>query len=277
MDSHSPIVILLDFDGTIVGDVQWLAFEHSLIQSIGSGCRNMPRFMISDFKSGVLRPHFKQFIDHVKRYVPYIEFYIYTASTTEWASYIIPRVEKTLGVSLNRPLFTREHCTYKDGKYSKNLATVMPIIAKRLAKTYAPVKANGVHGIRSAFLIDNTPDVLTEHANLVLCPTYDYQLPIDVFRQLQSQIPVNVFAQHYMSLRDDAEWKQNVITNTCHEQRFMACYYQHLAKLHYAAHKQNKGLSNDTMWLRMAKAITSIDPSRIRADTVTKACLFRDN
>lgn len=270
MDSRSPIVILLDFDGTIVGDVQWMSFEQSLIQSVDSGCRNAPRFMMSDLKSGVIRPHFKQFVENVKRDIPQVEFFIYTASTSNWANIIIPRVEKILGISFNRPLFTRDQCAYKDGRYLKSITSIMPTIVKKLSKKYTPVKINGMHGICSAFLIDNTPGVLLENTHLVKCPTYNFQHPLDVFRQLQPHIPIHVLAQHYMTLRETNEWKQQVSANKCHEQRFMACYYQHLAKLYYAAHKQNKDLANDTMWLYMTKAITSIDPVRLSAENVNK-------
>lgn len=274
LDSRPPIVMLLDFDGTIVGDVQWLAFEHAFINSVavaGKHVKYNPAYMSKELQGGVVRPYFADFIKHVRRYVPQVEFFVYTASTAEWAGYIIPRLEKVLGIQINRPLFTRDHCDFRasEGRFVKSLNTVRPIIVKKLARSYASVKAHGARGIQSITLIDNTPHVLLEAEHQLLCPTYEHENPIDVFRQLPPEIQVSAVVPTYMQMHPDIDWKTAMAA--CKPKRFMACYYRHLAKLHYNAYKTNAKASSDRFWKRLCKVMITLDPNHMTAASMAKA------
>lgn len=272
LDSRSPIVVLLDFDGTIVGDVQWLAFEHAFIHNVsiaGKPARYNPVYLSMDLKGGIIRPYFAEFITHVRRYVPQVEFFIYTASTADWAGYIIPRVEKVLGIQINRPLFTRDHCEFRDGRFVKSLEKVSPIIVKKLARLYTPVKTHGAQGIQSIILIDNTPHVLLEAEHQLLCSTYDYETPVDVFRQLPPELPMSTVVPIYMQMHPDIDWKTAMAS--CKPKRFLACYYRHLAKLHHCAYKTNAKARTDRFWKRLCKIMITLNLSHITAANMTKA------
>jgi hypothetical protein len=229
--------------------------------------RYNPNFVAEDIRNGLVRPHFKDFIRHVKNTIPQVEFFLYTGSTSEWANFIFPHVEKILGIKFNRPLFTREYCASNNGRLVKRLSNVTPHVVKRLSKKYLPVKLKGERGIQATILIDNTQGVLEETDHHVLCPTYDMQYPIDVFRQLPPSVSMNIRAHQYAQLRNDPRWKDMVTAKCSETQRFFACYYKHLAKLHYIAHKHNISINidNDVYWKRLTKALLSSDVSRINA------------
>jgi hypothetical protein len=140
----------------------------------------------------------------------------------------------------------------------------MPAIAKRLAKTYAPVKANGVAGIQSVVLIDNTPDVLVDRAHQLTCPSYEYQYPVDVFRQLCTTIPASTLAHHYHSLMNMPPQQP------MREQRFFARYYRGVGQQHYEAYKKNLKTHGDKFWKRLAKAMTTCDLKNFNATTLAK-------
>jgi len=251
-----PIVFLLDFDGTLVGDVEWLANEYTLFQNYNSGqvskvVKYQPAYLMQDLGQHMIRPYLKEFLLATKLKYPQIEFFIYTASDTEWAEFIIPRVEQKLGFKFNRPLFTRTHCICKNGSYIKSLDTVRGIVYKRLAKQY---KLKTMNDIQSMILVDNTPHVLTDNRAQVLCPTYDYQLPVDLTRQ----IPVSM-------LETFLPWLRPMIAPTKRFktlQHFWYYFHRFMSELYLKACKMNKYYLKDFYWKKMHDACSETDLSK---------------
>ena len=240
--------MLLDFDGTIVGDVQWLATEQSMINMYNtnkshSKIRYLHTFVHNDLNTNLLRPHFDIFIKSMKRNYPNVEFFIYTASDPTWAEFIVSKVETKIGFKFNRPLFTRSNCQFKDGRYHKSLQAIKPVILKKLARDYNIKNENDIGAM---ILIDNTQNVLEEHKeHQVLCPSYDYKYPIDLLRQVPPSILENAIP-HFMP-------KSLTIARTSSYQKRMAMYYRYISILYQQAYKNNKLHKNDIYFKYLLK------------------------
>jgi len=246
-----PIVFLLDFDGTIVGNVHWLVVEKNLLSNMATASQSKVKYMTShilkDLRNGLIRPYFKYFMTTVKRKYPNAEFFIYTASEKKWAEFIIPKVERAVGVKFNRPILTRDNCAYREGYIVKSLDTVRPIISKRLQLKY------GSTDMQSLVLVDNTRGVLAEHKQQITCPTYDMDYPIDVLRQLPESASIESVAHSLTSIHGSFK----PATPIKNSMRFWSIYHRFLGDLYYKAYKNNKksACSKDLYWKQLANIL----------------------
>lgn len=178
----TPFVFLLDLDGTIVGDVSSLVGEWILLQERDKKkMKIFKSFLIRQLHKGILRPHFSDFCAMVRKHLRNVEFFVYTASGTTWANFLIPCIEETCGIQFQRPFFTRKHCIYKDGDFKKTIHGILPEIFKKLKRKYPDLK-NITQLEERTCLIDNN-DVLgkDERNKLIKCPTYEYTDYYDIF------------------------------------------------------------------------------------------------
>ena len=181
----TPYVIVLDLDGTLLGDVSMFACEYDIYAATRS--KPFSKFkeqVTSRLKSlGTIRP-FTQTMCNVAKKLGCVEMFIYTASDDAWASFIIPRMESALNHSFNRPLFTRQHCEIVHGaQFKKSIVKILPKICKSLNQKYPGIKPSDIRG-RIA-MIDNTPDILLDEpsvvaATFVHCPTFCHNALFDV-------------------------------------------------------------------------------------------------
>tara|TARA_B110000483_G_scaffold195562_1_gene233356 strand:+ start:279 stop:1079 length:801 start_codon:yes stop_codon:yes gene_type:complete len=184
----SPFVFLLDLDGTMQGDVRPQLQEYELIRMVnrnilhGKKVHYGVKNLYKDMVHGLLRPGLKQSLLDIKQTHPHVEFFVYTASSTEWANYIIPMIEKHCfrGQFFNRPLLTRAQVSESG---VKSIARVFPIVAKTLASKYKNIYKHNV------YLIDNNTVLNRSEMNhLILCPSYDYTHVIDPLRNIPEHV-----------------------------------------------------------------------------------------
>ena len=132
-----PLIIVLDMDGTIIGDIRPQLQLVELHKSLKSQDKRVNVLNVKDFqsrlRSGIVRPHLSKFIKKLKEYNNNIEFFIYTASEKKWAHFLVPHIEKAVGVKFNRPIFTRDDCT---PDYKKTVSNIIGGILKSLKKKY---------------------------------------------------------------------------------------------------------------------------------------------
>ena len=132
----TPVVFLLDLDGTLQGDIHPQLIEYELIRILNNNKKQQIKYNLSklskDYNDGLLRPHLKDSLLSMKKKHSNIEFFVYTASSDNWAHFIIPQIEKILFGKkqiINKPYFTRSHCN-ADG--SKSIYNVKEEVIKSL-------------------------------------------------------------------------------------------------------------------------------------------------
>ena len=162
--------LVLDIDGTLIGDVSLFSISYNMIKPVPKSkviLNRLKRNLIYALKNGLMRPHLPQFIKYAKKQYN-LKLFIYTASTYNWAHFLVPCLEKVLGVKFERPLYTRNECTsytmLKNLEYvSKHADDKIPMI-----------------------MIDNNKTLYrkVDKSRLIKCPTYNFRYyynPISVF------------------------------------------------------------------------------------------------
>jgi len=196
MDKIPPFVVILDLDGTVVGNVNFQSQQftlHLTLKKYGfksNKQHNIPPAFYPNSK--LVRPFFKQFIKeleaHFIKHGISIYFFVYTASQKEWANLEVSYIEKTHGIKLQRPIFTRDDCIIdSNGNIRKSLQKIYPRIIKVLSKNHHITNRDRNLILENQVLIIDNNAVYTDRSDkLLLCPDYSYT----VFENLLHGIPI---------------------------------------------------------------------------------------
>jgi hypothetical protein len=181
-----PLVLLVDLDGTVLGDVTPHVL-HFTIDTELTHRRHNTSWLALALRGGLLRPGFANFVRGVAAQSGHkVELFIYTASTPQWAKVVVGAIEAEVGLRFNRPLLTRDDCLEGTSGPLKSLALVRTKILRSLHKRYP--QFTDVQLRDRLMLIDNTPGVLAETHLQVLCPSYQWRGPHDpVFSAMSPQ------------------------------------------------------------------------------------------
>lgn len=125
-----PLVLLLDMDGTLIGNTHLQLCRHDLCATLKQ--RYDKRLIAQELKDGLIRPHLDVFLKSAKSRYPNLEIFVYTAAERKWATMLIKLIEREVGVRFNTPILAREQCYIEGGAMLKSLEKVAPIILKKL-------------------------------------------------------------------------------------------------------------------------------------------------
>ena len=270
MSNEIPIVVYLDLDGTIIGDITPQVTEWEILARF---CPKQLKTFKDNLKSdlvvgGILRTNFARMITAIKSVYPNVEFFIYTASDGTWANTIIPCVEAAADVTINRPILSRRNCI--QNTLEKSLRLVAPIVYKRL-KTKYPALTHAEQIYNNSFLIDNT-DVLIEgeEQRCLQCPTFNGIYWTDLLRNM----PMDHLKRHYMEisimLRSVEAFPKISSKEHLSFENFRTMYYDTLIsniKKHIRDRKNHK---NDNLWPMVAKLLVSARLDKGLSDSTCK-------
>jgi hypothetical protein len=240
---HSMKHIFFDLDGTLVGDVLPLIVEWDLITRFEKGkIQQFRKNVIAQLQNGLLRPHLATFIDTMKaRYENECKFYIYTASESKWAHFLIGCIETYIGFKFERPLFTRKHCITSSREYQKSLHKVAAIILTK--------KGNVKEFVSNSVLIDNNK-ILVDSRNLVLCPTYAFKDVYDVLRLISESVVHDNYIAIAQVLMEHGFFPQIDAPKTYSYHVFKSLYFTHLGS-EIKENIKNLKLIKDDYWLKL--------------------------
>lgn len=249
MAEHThPLVIYLDLDGTIIGDITPQVTEWEMIAKF---CPKQLKTFKESLKvdlatTNIMRTHFSKMLIAVKAAYPNAEFFIYTASEGTWANTIIPCVEAAAGIEVNRPILSRKNCL--QSTLEKSLRLVAPIVYRRLKGKY-PALTSAEQVYQNSLLIDNT-DVLIdgEQHRCLQCPTYNGIYWTDFLRH----IPLNDQKRSYLEisimLRGVGAFPRVSSKDHFTFEEFRVMYYQALADLVKKSATERKKNKSDNLW-----------------------------
>ena len=181
-------VYVLDLDQTIVGNVTYIIFKYNIAmqaETIGllEDGKAFIRPWLVDAIKDLIRPHFADFLAHVKKRGARV--FIYTSSHRPWATFVVEAVEEIIGLTFDRPLFTRENVTLADPLFdpssvvpqgSKSMALISDAIEKAIGHKLTPERVVIVDDNLSVW---NSNDV--KRFRTIRCPAYRYIAFIDPF------------------------------------------------------------------------------------------------
>lgn len=177
-----PLVVVLDLDGTIIGDITPQIASYDICNQIklNGGTLNYKfKDLSGKLLGGIIRPYFGEFIKKLQLNIPHVEFFIYTASEKKWALYIIKAIENACKIKFNRPIFTRSNCVQIDKEYRKSLKLVKPMIFRALKKKH---HLQSVADLNDRIMVVDNMDVYnsSETKYHIHCKTYDYKYPENI-------------------------------------------------------------------------------------------------
>ena len=188
ISKKDPFIILLDLDHTIQGNIQPQLDEYNFISYLndktGNKFKQNRDQLKRDFMKGLLRPHFRTFINKMRSRFPNVEFFVYTASDDDWAKYIIKIVEEASSIRFNKRIFSRSDCIFdsKQGNFMKSINKLKPELFRILKSKY---KLPNIDHIQNVTLIDNNYVLYdNESHSLSKCPSYTSTIRVDMLRSL---------------------------------------------------------------------------------------------
>ena len=260
----TPLIILIDIDGTMIGKINPQVCEYELLTSLdGHKLGAMKTDTVERLKNGIIRPWFDWFCSTMMVQNSNVELYVYTASEENWAKFLIACVEEAIGVRFNRPLFTRKDCILVDGEYKKSIDHVTPIIAKNLRKKYKNVSQE--HIAKNAMLVDNNQTVLLhplkERERFVLVPTYNMAYWYDVLSHINLALINNDFLSiaNYLvpyGLFPASQSNTRTLTSV---QQFWMIYFSRLSEqIRSTIRGELDESARDHMWRKLGECIVDI-------------------
>lgn len=273
--SASPLVIVLDLDGTIIGDITPQIISFDLAKALkAAGAKHIHD--TSDFKSklksGLVRPFFDSFIKSLNAsHIPY-EFYIYTASEKTWAEHVVKHIESAYNIKFNRPIFARQYCIYdvKDREYKKSIALIRPTLLRALKKKYS-VTFSKQDIANNLIVIDNNNVYHpSDHRSLLVCSTYNFRVPENVV----SYIKPDTYRVYYQSIHSVLKKYIPNLTLTSDYYTFQKEFYTYYVSYIETQLRNNNKYIQDKLWLYLkdiivSNGIRSFDESSIKYITNT--------
>ena len=255
--NYPSFVVLVDIDGTIIGDIDAQLTEYQLLIQGPSKKRtrdNQNTFrgkmfkdqLVTQLMNGLMRPGFSQFCAQCA--MLNIPVMLYTAAEHDWATFLAPRILHAVRLEMIRDfekppmdfkfarLFTRRFCgVTPDGSCKKSLDLVIKYIYSTLRKDYTMSK--GIPTLLDRIImIDNTEGILEQKRNLVLVPTYNYAHLYDVTATIDHSDSRRLYRARQLITDIDnsflGERRAKELRNAVSEgkQPFRALFYQALSK-----------------------------------------------
>lgn len=268
-----PFVIFIDLDGTIVGNVTNLVIEWELITQYNkSKQKEYKRVLIKKLRQGMLRDNLSDFCSMIQKHYHCVEFFIYTASESKWANFLVNCIEEATGLKFQRPILTRNNCIEKNSDYKKSIDHVMPIVMKKLKKVYPSLTKVSQFKNKTCLIDNNDVMVEKEKDRVIRCPTYDFIEFYDIF----SRIGLESFEDDH----DCSELARNITRYGLYPsstklsclsfQMFRYYYYDKLCENMRKSLKHNKSSSSDKFWTHLANAMTKQNMSQFDGYSLKK-------
>jgi len=240
-----PIVLLLDLDKTIIGNIIPQSEEYYIIKNINNELKNLDKKTIpfnferlqNQLRLNIIRPHLLKFLNLTRSYNN-VEIYIYTASDDKWAKTLIPHIEKVMNFKFNRPILTRNNIIIKNNNFRKSIKKVKPLIYRSINKKY---NLKNIDELKYIILFDDTNNVLLEKKLQINVPPYNNLHQVDYLGC--NNIPNWVINKFYILIEE----KLN-LTHSTNVNEFYSKYYDFLKIRHL--HTNSK---NDTYWKKVYK------------------------
>jgi hypothetical protein len=267
---HStPLVVLLDLDGTIIGDITQQIASFELAKSLkASGIKSIidKNDLKAKLKNGLVRPFFDTFIKALNTSHTPFEIFIYTASEKTWAEYVIKNIESIYNFKFNRPIFSRQFCMFdvKDREYKKSISLIRPTLLKALKKKYSVSfsKQDISHNI---VIIDNNNVYQSnDQKHLLLCPTYNYRVPENV----ASFIKESLYKSYYQVIYQILKKYVPTLQLTSNYYQFQQQFYSYYVSFIETQMKNNGRYIQDKYWLYLKETILGSNIRRFDESSV---------
>lgn len=257
------LVVFLDIDGTVIGDITYQVLEWELISTVAPRKLNAFRTrLMQTLKDGMLRPNLAEFMGASAP--PQTFFFAYTASDDKWAAFLLPVIEQVIGIKFMRPILSRKNCSFQINTFTKSLSLACRSVHPKIKKEYPKISLSQLE--KNCLLIDNNNTLVESRSKCVTCPTYHYIHPTNVLTLL-SEDEIHDRLGDIIPILEKYGFTEMGSHSSL--RMFYSAYYLKLAKL-FKAHHQSPP-SKDDFWLKAAGVMNHL----VRKDVLTRDHLIR--
>jgi len=263
--TEKPFVFIIDIDGTIIGDIKPQVMLYEMNIALKREDKKINVFNVKEFQnklqSGIVRPYFSKFIKKIKENYSNAEYFVYTASEKQWATFLVPHIEKALNIKINRPIFTRQHCSLVNNSIQKSIKKISPDILKTLRRKYGNIKS-----LEDKYIIIDNIAVYeaNDQPKMLICPTYDFKLP----ENLPAIINERIFKNHREIVLGIIN-KYVILPETNTYLEFQQVYYTYYIKYISNILRSNNFQSRDKFFLYLLNIILYKKINNFSVNTVS--------
>lgn len=260
-----PNIIILDLDGTIIGDstsVDYFAIfdGYSKLCKLNNLTIDKRRFDLESTRllnealsSGLLRPGFLEFMTAISNIKPIPLVYVFSSGKKRYVDMFIKHIENLINVKFCRPLFTRE---LSSAYGLKSISEVFDVIYEDLCKTpsikkLVSSKKTELFENHVLFIDDRDDHILDKNASNIVCPRYTFTYPCDMFDRLVPFEHKKMFFESIKLVKDTYIWDYSDIEYGSHLE-FLHSKVSILMSEIERTMVGNKKQLNDKFWSRMA-------------------------
>jgi len=245
---QEPFFIVLDIDGTIIGDISLQVCEWEILSKFHpKKLRQLRQSLIQQLQQGMLRSGLSDFLSAVKKENEHTEFLVYTASEEKWAQFLIPCIEAACGYKFGRPIFTRKDCVHVTRNITKSLSKISSKIIKSYKSKYPAIRSSK-SVVKNMIMIDNNNLLCSKECNRCIeCPTYSFLYPYNVLQHVDEGIII----KNYPTIANILE-RYDMFPSSQHVDSLgyfgmMSAYYGQLARVMKTKASSVKH-KKDNMW-----------------------------
>jgi len=240
-------ILILDLDNTIIGNI---TYELLLYNLCVKTCKSAISGNHYNEESHVIRYGFTNFINNLKKTIPDIKIYVYTASQKDWALKEIKWIEKNCNIKFNRPILTREDCLYLNNNYYKSI--------KNISK-----KIKNINNC-NLLIIDNNDIFLDKKENFLKCPSYNYINFIDLWENIPIKYSNNKNLNEWLLKLSNEGYIRPYLTNNYNkdiEKSIKNSEWKSKKLLNIL--KNNKKYINDKWWIKLDNILLNYNIDKI--------------
>ena len=258
-----PLIFIIDIDGTMVGNVEFQVQQYSLHNSLkkhgfkANKQHEIPPAFYPNAK--LVRPGFGSFIKTLQKfYNDNVYFFVYTASEAVWANTEINWIEKTHGIKLQRPIFTRKDCVVDSaGTYRKTISRIFPRILRIISKNKKLSNKEKQDILENNLLIIDNNAVYTDRGDkLLLCPDYNYAVFENLLHGFPQESRSHPEIQNIIYTLVNQGLLCSISDPNDDSMRVLAKQYSWLATKCKALIDLNVSYENDEFWKHLRRLIT---------------------
>lgn len=253
-------IFILDLDSTIIGNCKFQLIYYKYMSIINNNKNNINTSLSPYYNQDLklIRPDFINFINKMREiYKNNVYFYIYTASSEDWANIQIKLIEKNNNIKFNRPIFTRKDCYVENNNIYKD---VNKVINKIKVKEFdiIIIDDNEVYKEYNKYLIKCKPYLYSIFCDYELTNLNFEKLPLNIRKKIINIIKCPKNFSHCTDINKIKLYKW--LYNKCKK-----------------TYKQNKEFENDLFWSKLSKLIEVNKITNYNLDTIKQLTKLSNN
>ena len=277
-----PIIFILDMDQTLIGQSSTYGSCIDLVKFVRECCKSKKIESTSCPKAityaDMVKPDFfrvglKDMLTGIREMYPTAELFVYSAGAKLYVESMIPVIEKHVGMTFNRPLFTRDDCVVNESNnYTKSIMVHIDTMLRSLAHKYPKLDAQKDTMLQSRIVFVDDVDIVWDiKEKWVKCPEYGYTPVVDLTHHIADMAIRRhpLVTAHIEKNRQFFKEPEGVTS----DERDMA-YHLYMADWHRSQYMKNKAALEDGF----CKAfVTAIKPFKKLAHPFSNANIGKIN